>query len=265
MLKKVGFMLQYANEKEKEMLKIRLEQNGLEVICEPERIEEADLLVTDFRKGELFAESRKMVCLGLELKESLCSEYICLDSRDINPDYLEKVYRRKKGIPWDILTTKRCLVREMTVADMDEMYRLYADREITEYVEALYQDREKEKAYIEDHIRYMYGFFGYGMWLIFDRKTKVLIGRAGICNREIDGCNQPEIGYVIGKAYQRQGYGAEVCREILIYAKEELGLEFLNCFVEETNLPSIRLAEKLGFRWIGETGIENLHWYRKNL
>ncbi|MFR2511412.1 MAG: hypothetical protein ACLS9K_04365 [Lachnospira eligens] len=45
----------------------------------------------------------------------------------------------------------------------------------------------------------MYGFFGYGLWLVFDKKTGELVARAGIENRSIDGQNCQELGYLVKK------------------------------------------------------------------
>lgn len=268
MLKRVCFLLKYVGEEERQIIKKKLEQDGLETCFlfeMKEPLETEVLLVTDCCEGELWAVQRSCPCLGIEIKERLHCRYVYQDWKWISSFYLERIYRRYCEIPWDIFETKRCLVREMTTDDMEAMYALYKDKEITRYVEPLYEDREREKAYIIEHIKHMYGFFEYGMWLVLDKENGQLIGRVGICNREINGCAEPELGYVIGKSYQRQGYGLEVCQQVLSYAKEELGLEFLNCFVEEENLPSIALAEKLGFQKNQEEKINNLFWYRKNL
>ena len=39
------------------------------------------------------------------------------------------------------------------------------------------------KAFTIKYIENMYGFFGYGLWLVFDKKTGELVARAGIENR----------------------------------------------------------------------------------
>lgn len=267
MLKKVRFAFVHISEEEKQILKERLEKEGLEASLylgdgvEPEKEE---ILVTDCRTGELWAMENHCPCLGIEAKERLHTSYITEHWTWISACYLDRIYRRFYGLPWQIFETERCLVREMTVEDMEGLYGLY-EEEITRYVEPLYEDKDKEKAYILDYIKHMYGFFEYGMWLVEDRKNGKIIGRAGISNREVNGVTEPELGYIIGKAYQRKGYGMEVCRGILAYAKEELGMEFLNCFIGEDNRPSLALAEKLGFEKVWEEKINNLFWYRKNL
>lgn len=172
-------------------------------------------------------------------------------------DYFQKVYERCHGLPWTILETERCRVREIQVEDLDRLYEIYAEPSITTYMEALYTDREKEKRYTENYIRHMYGFYGYGMWIVEEKQTGRIIGRAGLENRSKE---EIEIGYLIEKEYQRQGYGFEVCSAIIQYAGDVLELPRLACYVEPQNEPSIRLCKKLGFKFIEERQIKKKHF-----
>lgn len=158
----------------------------------------------------------------------------------------EEVYRRLKGLPWDILETERLLVRESTVEDVEEFYRIYKAPSVTYYMEDLFQSHEEERAYMEEYIRQMYGFYGFGLWTVLLRGQEKIIGRAGLSIRE--GYALPELGFVIDTDYQKQGYGYEVCSAILAHAKEELGFEKVQALVKEKNTASRRLLKKLGFR-----------------
>lgn len=171
--------------------------------------------------------------------------YACENIEELDWDYLEKVYRRYVGIPWDILTTDRCLVRESCAEDLDAFYEIYAEPSVTQYTEGLYTERAQEEAYLKDYTENMYYFYNYGVWTICDRATGQVIGRAGFSNRE--GHEDPELGFVIGVPWQRQGYATEVCSALLQYGKEELGFERVQMLVMPENRVSLRLAEKLGF------------------
>ena len=48
-----------------------------------------------------------------------------------------------------------------------------------------------------------------------------------------------------------QGYAFEVCLAILEYARDNLPEVKLNCLIDRDNVPSIRLAKKLGFSYYG--------------
>ena len=67
--------------------------------------------------------------------------YACENLEELDWDYMEKVYRRYMGIPWDILTTDRCLVRETCAEDLDAFYEIYAETSVTKYTERLYPER----------------------------------------------------------------------------------------------------------------------------
>ena len=157
----------------------------------------------------------------------------------------EEVYKRLAGLPWDILETDRLKVRESTVEDVDEFYRIYKEPSITLYMENLYTEREAELAYMRAYIDQIYGFYGYGLWTVILKKTGQVIGKAGLSVRE--GYEMPELGFVIDVEHQHQGYGYEVCTAILRYAKKELLFDEVQALVKKENLFSVRLLDKLGF------------------
>ena len=48
-------------------------------------------------------------------------------------------------------------------------------------------------------------------------------------------------------------------------AKEELEAESVNCLVDEKNVPSVRLVEKLGFTYKGKTDVTGVILNRYNI
>lgn len=179
--------------------------------------------------------------------------YVIEEIEEADYETVDLVYRRFAGLPWEILRTKRCIIRETTEADVDSFYNIYAEPEITRYMEDLYEDREEELAYVAEYREKVYGFYGYGMWTVLKRDGTV-IGRAGISWRE--GYELPELGFVIGVPWQRQGYAYEVCRAILDYAREQLGFTQVQALVMEGNEKSAALCRKLGFKRTG-TAVED--------
>lgn len=173
-------------------------------------------------------------------------EMIVEGFEEVDADFLEKVFQRWHHIPWTILETDRCVVRELCLDDLDGLFELYADDGMDEFTEGLYP-YEEEKEYQRAYINNMYRYFGYGMWLVFLKETGELIGRAGLEHREIYEEMELELGYLIGKKYQGNGYATEVCKAILDYAKENTGFEQINCVVQKGNDASNHMAQKLGF------------------
>ncbi|MBQ9765904.1 MAG: GNAT family N-acetyltransferase [Lachnospiraceae bacterium] len=175
-------------------------------------------------------------------------KYIVEDISGIDMDYLEMVYRRFHGLPLDILETDRLKLREITLDDIDRLYEIYAEPSITEYMEGLYENKDKEIEFTRSYIENMYTFYGYGLWGVCTKDGK-LIGRAGLGNREVDGEIYLELGYVIEKEHQRKGYATEICTAIMEYAKNVLEADSLICLIESENTASIRTAQKLGFKY----------------
>lgn len=164
---------------------------------------------------------------------------------EVDYNFLKRVYQRHHRIPWTIFETERFIVRELDLSDMDALFELYSYDGMTDYMEGLYPYEEEcnyQKAYIEN----MYRFFGYGMWLVFEKETGKLVGRAGVEHREeLEG--ELELGYAIGIPWQGKGYATEVCEGILKYVRDELGFEEICSLVQPGNEASIHLLEKLDF------------------
>lgn len=165
---------------------------------------------------------------------------------EIDVDFLQKVWQRHHRIPWTILETERCVVKELSLNDLEDLFELYSDGEIDKYTDPLYpyeEEKEFQRAYIEN----MYRYFGYGMWLVFSKETGELIGRAGLEHREYHDEIELELGYIIGTKYQGQGLATEICKAILDYAKENTGFERINTLIEDGNTVSEKLTKTLGF------------------
>lgn len=179
---------------------------------------------------------------------------------DLDAEYVEKVYRRLKGLPWDILETDRCLVRETITEDVEDFYRIYSVPSITEHMDDLYPEVEQEKQYVRDYIEKVYTFFEFGVWTVVEKATGTVIGRAGLSYRE--GFEEPELGFVIGVPWQRRGYAREVCEAILQYGNEVLGFEAIQALVEPQNEASLSLCGKLGMKPVESVSIKGKEYTR---
>lgn len=177
-------------------------------------------------------------------------------------DYLNKVYQRYCGIPWDITQTKRCRIREMGPQDLEDLYELYADERVTRYTEALFKDREQERNYIEDYIENIYKYFGFGTWLIHRKEDGRLIGRAGFNFRP--GFEEAELGFVIGYPFWRKGYAYEVCSHLLQLGRTVFEFNRIQALADAENKASLCLLEKLGFIYAEDVTVDG-HVYRRYL
>lgn len=164
--------------------------------------------------------------------------------RELDAAYLDRIYRRFAGIPWEIAVTQRCLVRETVMEDCPALEELYAHPQIRRFLGGLYPAGEG-RDYLEQYIQKVYPFFEYGIWTVVDRQSGEVIGRAGF---RPGGDGVPELGYMIGVPWQRQGRAFEVCTALLTYARDELAFAKVRAVVWEENKASVALCRRLGFR-----------------
>ena len=122
---------------------------------------------------------------------------------------------------------------------------------------------------LEAYTKHQYTFYEFGFWALVEKETGDLIGVAGLKVPEEDGKEEQELvklelfngrenagdgevvlelGYHIFPAYRRRGYGLESCAGILEYGRRELEADRFLVRIRKENVPSLALAEKLGFR-----------------
>lgn len=183
---------------------------------------------------------------------------------EVDALFLERVYEREHHLPWEIARTDRWILREFTMDDMDGLvelydqpgvaYRIVNGYQVPGYIESLLP-REEEEEYQRCYIENMYGFYGYGMWIVTEIRSPRIIGRAGLENREYEDGVELEMGYVIDPRWQRRGIAYEVCSTIMEYARENTDFPRLNALTEADNVASIALLEKLGFTYLEDTDV----------
>ena len=206
--------------------------------------------ICDDQAGIDECKASGMPCIAFDPKGVLHHDWILESFEGLDMDFVKKAYCRQRGIPLKILETKRTYLREFAMDDLDDLFKLYATPHTTDYIEPLYE-YDEERDYQEKYIKNIYGFYDYGIWLVCDKETGRIIGRAGVESREDVSEDEVEMGYVI--AYERRGQGlaSEVCTAIIDWVRNNLEVSYISCQVHRDNAASIALLKRLGFS-IGE-------------
>lgn len=217
------------------------------------------LFVTDLPLEAAKLLSSGYYCIGVQHNNNPEAKfngvkYVFTDIVEVDIDSYVKAYQRYSGDPWEVIRTNRLLIRETTVEDVDEFYRLYKEPEMTRYMEGLFENPEDERRYQKDYIEKVYGLMGFGIWTVVRTEDNLVIGRAGYSIR--NGFDDMELGFLIGKEYQGRGYAYEACRAILDYGREVLGFEKVCALVKKENDVSLHLCRKLGFVEDKEVSVE---------
>ncbi len=82
---------------------------------------------------------------------------------------------------------------------------------------------------------------------IEDAESGVFLGMAGLVAIEREE-NQAEIGYVVAREARGRGIAQRALRLVTDYALGELGLERVQLLIDVENEPSMRVAERCGYR-----------------
>lgn len=145
-----------------------------------------------------------------------------------------------------ILETGRLVLRHQTLDDLDSLFALYCDPDVSQYIPDAPRNYEETREELEWHMNGHPKRPELGLWAAIHKETGKFIGRCGLLPWTIDGQNEVEVAYLISKAYWRQGLGTEAAQAILDYGFEKLNLSRLVCLIDKENLASIKVAEKIG-------------------
>jgi ribosomal-protein-alanine N-acetyltransferase len=147
-----------------------------------------------------------------------------------------------------ILETERLTLRHLLPEDLDALATLYRDAHVRRYFPegtlSLAQTREELEWFLHGHPRHP----GLGLWATVDRHTGAFIGRCGLLPWHIDGSDEVELAYLIDKRRWSQGLASEAAAAIVRYAGQTLQLNRLICLIMPGNVPSARVAQKIGMR-----------------
>lgn len=215
---------------------------------------ENTVIIEDSTFGVKAAKAANVACIGFinpnSGNQNLNDADVLIESFDgIDKTFIENTLLRSQGKPLTIASTKRLFIRELAVSDIPDIYPIYSDSQVKKYIDNiddyLELEMEKQKAYIQN----VYSFYGFGLWGVFGKTSKKLIGRCGLENETIDGTNEIMLSYLLDSQHWGYGYALECCEAVLKYAKEQLDLKRIVAVIDFDNIRSIKTAEKLGMKY----------------
>lgn len=140
--------------------------------------------------------------------------------------------------------TPRLAFRKMTDADLDNMAALLGDPLMMRYYDRP-MTRDEAKAWIDWNQR-LYREKGFGLWVVTLRSTGEFAGDCGLTPQSYDGLVDVEVGYHIRAGLQGQGYATEAAAACRDFARDVLDVKRLIAIIDPGNVPSQRVAEKIG-------------------
>lgn len=149
------------------------------------------------------------------------------------------------------LETDRLILRAHTLDDLDDCEEMWSDEAVVRHISG--------KAYNPEEVwgrmlkyRGHWPLMGYGFWMLEAKDSGRFLGEAGFMDfhREIEPSieGEPEIGWALAVWAQGRGVATEVVKHLTEWSDENLDSERTVCMITPENTPSIRLAEKCGYK-----------------
>lgn len=167
-------------------------------------------------------------------------------------------------MPIPTLQGKLITLRKLRRSDADSIQRHANDRDIARFLPLLpfpYTLHEARK-WITLTPRLAREDKAYNLG-IEDVESGEIVGMIGLRNINRQDRNA-EVGYWIGKSFQRRGYAKEALWLVLKFAFTDLRLARVYAVVHQKNVASVRLLDRIGFVREGvwrKASLMNRRWY----
>lgn len=147
--------------------------------------------------------------------------------------------------------TGRLRLRAHTADDLAACLPLWNDPIVTRFIGGRPYTQEEVWQRVQRYVG-SWVLLGHGFWVIEEKATGKLIGEIGIMDakRDIDppfGDNR-ELGWALLPDAHGKGYASEALAAVLAWERDTFNGETLVALIDPDNAPSIKLAEKYGFR-----------------
>ena len=147
-----------------------------------------------------------------------------------------------------MIQTERLLLRELTIDDAPFIFHLVNEPAWLQFIgDKGVRNMHDAEQYILNGPVKSYHQNGFGLWLVMDKQLNIPLGMCGLIKR--DGLDDVDIGFAYRAVYGGKGYGVEAATAVLQHARQALGLTRIVAILDEDNVRSRKLLEKIGFQY----------------
>jgi ribosomal-protein-alanine N-acetyltransferase len=150
-----------------------------------------------------------------------------------------------------VLLTERTRLRPFRLEDLDALWAIQRDPETMRWYPHPFA-REESEAWIRRNLE-RYERDGYGLWAVELLEDGRFAGSCGLTIQQVDGVAELEVGWMFDRALWNRGLATEADRACRDRAFATMGRTRLISLVRPENVPSCRVAEKLGMTVEKET------------
>ena len=145
------------------------------------------------------------------------------------------------------LESERCILREITMDDVDALYDIRSDDLVSKYLgDPPMRHRDQAVASVEATMQSFQSGDGSLKWGVAMHDNNRLIGTVSVWHIRKQHY-RAELGYMLARDYWGKGIIPEVCTTVLDYAFGTMNLHSMDANIDPRNDASRRVLEKLGF------------------
>lgn len=141
-----------------------------------------------------------------------------------------------------MFTSERLLIRAWKESDAEAFYELTQDEGFNLHPINVYRQKSIDTA--REWIRKVKGKLA-----VFEKESSKLIGMGGLTPWTWEGEELFDITYRLRESAWGKGYGWELAEALVNHGFRKLGLDQLTATITPDNLPSKKIAEKLGMKF----------------
>ena len=148
----------------------------------------------------------------------------------------------------ELIETQRLILREITESDAEFILDLLNQPSFIKYIgDRNVRSVQQARDYIESRFIKSYREHNFGFYAVELKENNLPIGICGFVKR--DSLPEVDIGFAFLSEYERKGYGFESASAVLDYGRKSLDLKRLLAITSQNNESSVKLLEKLGFKF----------------
>lgn len=156
-----------------------------------------------------------------------------------------------------VIETERLLLRTFTMNDVQLVYDLNSDSNVTRFTHDLITSEEQAMEILEKVILPQYALYNHGRWAVHTKDDLAFIGWCGLKYRFER--NEVDLGYRFKVTAWGKGYATEAAYASLEYGFNKLNIQKITGRAVPENVSSWKVLEKIGMQFLRAELVDG-HW-----
>jgi ribosomal-protein-alanine N-acetyltransferase len=144
-----------------------------------------------------------------------------------------------------VLETERLILRQITIADAEDVFAYGSDPEVTKYMIFPTHTTLADSITWLESVPWEFSHRRRFTFAITRKQDGKFIGSCGFHNFSLNH-HRVMMGYVLNRNYWGNGYMTEAVREMIHFAFEEMGMHRVAATCDEDNVRSARVMDRCG-------------------